>query len=170
MSYIAFARTARTFNEHTASSVTFMTECLVELYGLEMGSAYQTAFVYVRQLALHLRAAMVKKTPESIRQITSWQFLNCVRVWTRILCKYPSKDALYPLVYPFCQVRTCNGVVNYILDMCGSIGRFGGCWCRTVTEINSISPAFALVLATACGRSRGFYSNSGQTVGCVEHT
>ena len=81
-----------------------MTECLVELYGLDMGTAYQNAFVYIRQLALHLRNAMVKKTPEAIRQLTSWQFLNCVRVWTRLLYKYPGKDALFPLVYPFCQV------------------------------------------------------------------
>ena len=58
----------------------------------------------IRQLALHLRAALVKKTSEATRQVTTWQFLNCLRLWTRVICSMPEADALGPLIFPLAQI------------------------------------------------------------------
>jgi nucleolar complex protein 2 len=56
-------------SESSLPGLTLMGNCLVELYGLDMTSSYQHAFVYLRQLALHLRAAYVKKTPEALQKV-----------------------------------------------------------------------------------------------------
>lgn len=60
--------------------------------------------MYVRQLALHLRTAVLKKTPEATKQVLTWQFLNCLRLWTRLLCAMPAEEDLGPLVFPLSQI------------------------------------------------------------------
>ena len=59
--YLAYAKASKFANASTVSSLlpqlTFMGNCVVELYTLDYASAYQHVFVYVRQLALHLRSA-----------------------------------------------------------------------------------------------------------------
>ena len=107
--YLAFARTTKTFTELNAPSVLFMTKCVVELFSIDSAQAYQQAFLYIRQLALHLRSAALQKSADSVRQVTSWQFLNCVRLWTRVICSQPGTDKLHALAYPLAQ--TCLGVI-----------------------------------------------------------
>jgi nucleolar complex protein 2 len=102
--YLTFARQCKSFTELNCTSVLFMSQCVAELYTVDPAQAYQQAFLYIRQLALHLRAASVKKTAESSRQITSWQFLNCVRLWTRVLCLLPGQNQLGALVFPLSQI------------------------------------------------------------------
>lgn len=102
--YVTFARNSKTFTELNESSITFMAQCVAELYKLDSVLAYQQGFLYIRQLALHLRAAYIKKTPESVRQVLNWQYLNCLRLWTRVICGMPSPDELGQLVFPLAQV------------------------------------------------------------------
>ena len=102
--YLTFAKSSTTFTELLAPSVLFMEQSITELYAIDPAQAYQQAFLYIRQLALHLRAALMKKDGESVRKITSWQYLNCIRLWTRVLCAMPSEDSLGPLIYPLSQI------------------------------------------------------------------
>ena len=89
-SYLGYARRAKFGTASNVSSVlptlTFMGNCVVELYGLDYASAYQHAFVYIRQLALHLRSAMAKKTPESRAVVCCWQYVHCLKLWVAVLC------------------------------------------------------------------------------------
>ena len=59
--------------------------------------------MYIRQLALHLRTAIAKQTSEATRQVTTWQFMHCIRLWTRVVCSMPRDDQLGPLVFPLTQ-------------------------------------------------------------------
>ena len=103
--YLKFARQTKSFNEYTAPSEMFMMQSVAELYGTDLSIAYQQAFLYIRQLALHLRAALLKKTDETNRQVSSMQFLNCLRLWTRVVCSYPSVEGgLGALAFPLVQV------------------------------------------------------------------
>jgi nucleolar complex protein 2 len=103
--YLTYARECKSFTELTAPSVSFMMECILELYHTDITIAYQQAFVYIRQLALHLRAALLKvATSEFTNQLSSWQYLNCIRLWTKLICALPKMNELGPLTFPLVQI------------------------------------------------------------------
>jgi len=88
-SYLSYARCAKFANAASVSALlpilTFMGNSVVELYTLDYASSYQHAFIYIRQLALHLRTALQKKTPEAFRVVYCWQYLHCLKLWTAVL-------------------------------------------------------------------------------------
>lgn len=102
--YLAFARSCKNYNAVNADRVTFMSNCLVELFGLDFKASYEVAFVYVRQLAIHLRAALQAKTKDSYSSVYNWQFINCARVWTEVVARYPESPEFKDLLYPLAQV------------------------------------------------------------------
>jgi nucleolar complex protein 2 len=100
--------------------------CLVELYGINFTSSYQHAFVYIRQLAIHLRTAIHTKSKvlnfvtcknlhffiqESQQNVYSWQFVNSLLVWVKLLQTYGGSSELSLLVYPL--VQTIMGTIRY---------------------------------------------------------
>ena len=107
--YLTYARNARFVNDQSLPVLTFMGNCVVELYGLELASSYQHAFVYVRQLALLLRNALVKKTKDSVQAVFNWQYLSCLRCWAAVVSAYP--DQLSGLAYPLTQVKKLDCVL-----------------------------------------------------------
>lgn len=104
--YLAFTRHCKSYNEHTAPSVNFMMICVVELYRSDLVLAYQLAFLYVRQLGLFLRTAVSKKTSEAVKQLISWQYINCLRLWSRVISYYPTSNqhGLGELAFPLVQI------------------------------------------------------------------
>ena len=107
-------RNAKFVNEQSHQAITFMGNCVVELFGLDTDASYQHCFVYVRQLALHLRNAMIKKTKEALQAIFNWQYLHCLRVWAQVIAEYPGETQLKALVFPLTQVIT--GVMKLALS------------------------------------------------------
>jgi nucleolar complex protein 2 len=89
--YLAYAQRAKFANASSVTSslptLTFMGNCVVELYSLDYHSSYQHAFVYIRQMALHLRTAMQKKTQEALGAVYCWQYLHCLKLWVAVLAE-----------------------------------------------------------------------------------
>jgi nucleolar complex protein 2 len=120
-SYLAYAQRAKFATSSSSTSalptLTFMGNCVVELYSLDYHSSYQHAFVYIRQLALHLRTAMQKKTTEAVY---CWQYLHCLKLWVAVIteaCQSSTEDdteesfanngedqLLRSLIFPLTQV------------------------------------------------------------------
>jgi Noc2p family len=50
-----------------------------------VSSKMQFGFVYVRQLALHLRQALLKKTKEAVQEVLRWQYCSCLRLWAAVI-------------------------------------------------------------------------------------
>lgn len=71
--YRAFVRNAKFMSPASAPHVAFMGNCVVELFGLDMGAAYEHAFVAIRELAALLRGAMSAKTKDAFREVYCWQ-------------------------------------------------------------------------------------------------
>ncbi|TYZ59601.1 hypothetical protein PybrP1_002118 [[Pythium] brassicae (nom. inval.)] len=102
--YITYMRNTKFTNEATLPHHVLLGNCVVELYGLDLASAYQHAFVYIRQLALAIRKTITAPSPETFQGVLNWQFFNQLRVWTAVVCAYPGEAQLRALVYPLAQL------------------------------------------------------------------
>lgn len=113
LTYLHFARACKNCTEMNAENIAFVARCITELYKSNTAMAYQQAFLYIRQLALHLRAAFIKKGDKAIAPVRSWQYMHCIRLWTSVICAMPSEQrGLGVLVYPLIQVM--QGVMTVI--------------------------------------------------------
>ena len=164
--YLTYVQRARHCSALTIGVLELMANCVVELYCMDALSAYQHAFVYIRQLAIHLRNAIHSgkaagrgagggkagapdagaddgdnaskrgkqkrggagraATTGSYAAVYNWQFINCLRLWTKLLSSPlaahpvvaasssapPPASTLRPLLYPFVQV--CLGVATLL--------------------------------------------------------
>jgi nucleolar complex protein 2 len=117
--YLAYMKRAKfgstAINSPALPTLTFMGNCLVELYSLDFHSSYQHAFVYIRQLALLLRSAMQKKTIETMQQVYCWQYVQCLKLWVAVLsAAVQTNDGtnMKSLIYPLIEV--IMGTIRFI--------------------------------------------------------
>lgn len=89
-----------------------MRRSLVEMFMIDVNVSYQHVFLYIRQLAIHLRSAITVKKKENIQAVYNWQFVNSLKLWGNLLSVATNKPQLQPLVYPFVQV--CLGTIKLI--------------------------------------------------------
>ncbi|PVU85235.1 hypothetical protein BB560_007104 [Smittium megazygosporum] len=111
--YLTYVRNSNISGIHSLSRIQLMRNCGIELYEVGGQSIYQLSFIYIRQLAIHLRNAMQTKSKESYRVVYNWQFINSLKFWTELLAtccgdradENPELcDLLEPLLYPLIQV------------------------------------------------------------------
>jgi len=133
--YLTYARSCRTTNRQTLQRVVLMSSCVVDVCGMDMQITYQHAFVYIRQLAIHLRNALQKASEEAYRQVYNWQYVNCLRLWAQVLCAHAKEptSALRQLVYPLVQV--CLGAARLLPNIRFAPLRFQ--CVRTLTQLSS---------------------------------
>ncbi|GFP94401.1 nucleolar complex protein 2 homolog [Phtheirospermum japonicum] len=126
--------------------IQFLGNCFTEVLRVDMASAYQHAFVYIRQLAMILKetlscsskkkktknkgndepsgsikekgkeAPSSSKKKETFRKVYQWKYINCLELWTGVICATSSEVDLRPLAYPLTQIIT--GVARLLPSAC----------------------------------------------------
>ncbi|PXF49910.1 Nucleolar complex protein 2-like [Gracilariopsis chorda] len=92
-------------NPKTLPLIHFLVMCLVELFGIDMGASYTTAFSYLREMSISLRAVLTAKDgKEEVERLHNWSYINMLRLWSKVLGRYGSEDELRPLIYPYVQI------------------------------------------------------------------
>ncbi|XP_076056618.1 nucleolar complex protein 2 [Oratosquilla oratoria] len=102
--YLSYVRNCRFTSPSTWGMIDFMRLSLVELYAMDHTLAYRQAFVYIRQMAFHLRNAIMVKKKEKIQLVYNWQFIHCLHLWAELLGKTHPSEALQALIYPLTQI------------------------------------------------------------------
>ena len=102
--YLEYVKCAKFVNPTRVPMLNFMNNCLAELYGLDFTLSYQQAFVFIRQMAMHFRTALMKKTKRSYLSVYNWQFLGSLRAWVNLVCRYPGQEEIAHLIYPLVQL------------------------------------------------------------------
>ncbi|XP_059607930.1 nucleolar complex protein 2 homolog [Phlebotomus argentipes] len=106
--YLSYVRNSRFVSPTTLPGINFMRRSLAEMFALDAEVAYQHAFLYIRQLAIHLRNAVTLKRKDSYQAVYNWQYINALRLWGDVL----SGGALPQLLYPL--VTIIQGVIKLI--------------------------------------------------------
>ncbi|KAG7153729.1 nucleolar complex protein 2 homolog [Homarus americanus] len=102
--YLSYVQNSRFTSPSTWGLIDFMRISLVELYSLDQVRAYKHAFVYIRQMAFHLRNAITLKKKERVQLVYNWQYIHCLHLWADLLAKTHPSPALEPIIYPLTQI------------------------------------------------------------------
>ncbi|MCP9261450.1 hypothetical protein DINM_004814 [Dirofilaria immitis] len=110
--YLEYVMNVRDVKAESWPLIILMQKSFAELCLTYPEIAYQYIFVYIRQMAIHLRNAMIAKRKNLIQTIYNWQFMQCLYLWSQVIAKAyhhhtSSKDdatAIKELNYPLSQI------------------------------------------------------------------
>lgn len=121
--YMEYVRNSKFVSPNTLPAINFMRRSLTELFLLDLNVAYHHVFLFIRQLAIHLRNAILLQKKEHFQQIYNWQYVNSLKLWGDVLStvsmnvssggaptKAENKSKLHALIYPL--VSIINGVIK----------------------------------------------------------
>ena len=101
--YLSYVRNSKFSGSGDVRKISIMRRCVIELYKLDLKSASQCAFVYIRQLGVHVRNALKDKSKDSWNQVYNSQYLNSLRLWVTMIA-YSKTEELRPLCFPLVQI------------------------------------------------------------------
>lgn len=120
--YLTFIKNCKNTNVHSLPVINLMRNLAAQLYGIDPILSYQQGFVYIRQLAIHLRAAMKNRTTKNHNMVYNWQYIHCIDFWADVLNSYSApivdedgdeeESPLKSLIYPLVQVAI--GVIQLV--------------------------------------------------------
>nr|CAH7740081.1 unnamed protein product [Callosobruchus chinensis] len=110
--YMTFVKNTKFVSFKGLPLINFMRRSLVEMFSLDTNVSYSHVFLYIRQLAIHLRNAITVNKTENVQAVYNWQFINSLRIWGNLLSVTYNKPAMQQLVYPFVQV--CIGTLRLV--------------------------------------------------------
>ncbi|CAG4998374.1 unnamed protein product [Parnassius apollo] len=104
--YLTYVKNSKFVSPSTWPGINFMRRSLVEMFSLDLNASYQHVFLYIRQLAIHLRNAIVVQKVENRQAVYNWQFINSLHLWADLIAATSNKQQLQPLLYPLVMVIT----------------------------------------------------------------
>ncbi|XP_026757065.2 nucleolar complex protein 2 homolog [Galleria mellonella] len=104
--YMTYVKNCKFVSPSTWPGINFMRRSLVEMFTLDLNVSYQHVFLYIRQLAIHLRNAIVVQKVENRQAVYNWQFINSLHLWADLLGATSNKLQLQPLIYPLVMIIT----------------------------------------------------------------
>ncbi|XP_026470553.1 nucleolar complex protein 2 homolog [Ctenocephalides felis] len=102
--YITYVKNCKFVSPTTLPNINFMRRSLMEMYALDLNISYPHVFLYIRQLAIHLRNAITLHKKENIQTVYNWQYVGSIHLWADLLSFTHNKPQLQPLIYPLVMI------------------------------------------------------------------
>jgi len=102
--YLSYVKNCKFTSPSTLPNISFMKRSLVEMFGLDHNLAYYQAFVYIRQLAIHLRNAITTNKKDAVQAVYNWQYIHSLELWGSLVGHCGHSETIKPLIYPLVQV------------------------------------------------------------------
>uniref|UniRef100_A0A0D9XX60 Nucleolar complex protein 2 homolog n=1 Tax=Leersia perrieri TaxID=77586 RepID=A0A0D9XX60_9ORYZ len=103
-SFNTYLASSKLVNDGNIKHIDFLTDCLVELYSLDVQKSCESATNSIGQLNAILRQASKTKEKEELRKVDSWQYINSVNLWVRFLCCNYKDYNMHPLLSSVVQI------------------------------------------------------------------
>ncbi|XP_012271343.1 nucleolar complex protein 2 homolog isoform X2 [Orussus abietinus] len=103
--YVKYVENSKFVSPITLPGINFMRHSLCEIFMLDCNLSYNHAFLYIRQLAIHLRNAVTLKKKEYFQAVYNWQYINSLRFWAELI-RLKNQSMLQSLLYPLVQIIT----------------------------------------------------------------
>ncbi|KAK9887686.1 hypothetical protein WA026_000008 [Henosepilachna vigintioctopunctata] len=110
--YMTYVKNSKFVSVSSLATINFMRRSLVEMFALDLNVTYQHVFVYIRQLAIHLRNAITVTKQENRQAVYNWQFINSLKLWGSLLGLTSENSQMKQLVYPLVQI--CLGTIRLV--------------------------------------------------------
>ena len=110
--YINFLEMAKENSWKTLLRIQKLQEDIINILSIDLQKAYIVIFMFIRKLCIQLRLTINEKRSSSIKNIYNWQFINSIKLWTNVLCKYANEPFadIKMLAYPL--IQTIIGVIR----------------------------------------------------------
>lgn len=83
--YQSFLSVSRSTNVYTLPSISFLSHSISEIFSALPKLSYKLAFVSIRRIAMLLRNAIVKPSPETNQAILNWSVIHSLKFWLEFL-------------------------------------------------------------------------------------
>jgi len=90
--YVAYISVSKVVSTNAWKNLLYMQDSFGELTYLNPESAYQYAFAYIRQFAIHLRNAKIAKRKDVIKTVYNWQYILGLYLWASVLIQGRNQD------------------------------------------------------------------------------
>lgn len=98
--YLTYVKNCKFVSPTTWPGINFMRRSIAEMYMLDLDVSYRHVFLYVRQLGIHLRNAIMVPKLEHKLAVYNWQYLNSLHLWAELIQQTVYHDGMRSLHFP----------------------------------------------------------------------